>query len=70
MVKRLAMVLALTVSGCISTAGPYVTNLTPGPRGTINVEKCTVKYSSLFGGSVEKGDCATTVIAPNAEASK
>jgi hypothetical protein len=52
----------VTLTGCTSTAGPYVTKITNPGDGNLHVQRCTVEYSTFFGGSVSTGDCETELV--------
>jgi len=48
-------------TGCVSTAGPFVTNISSDGRGGLVVEKCMVTYND-FNSTLENGDCTSTTI--------
>lgn len=55
--KRIFLIaLALSMSSCASTAGPYVTSISSDGDGGLIVEKCMVKYDR-FSAAVSSSDC-------------
>lgn len=48
-------------TGCVSRAGPFVTNISAAGPGTLNVEKCMVEWSYLSE-SMQMGECTTHVV--------
>ena len=48
-------------TGCVSTAGPFVTNISSDGRGGLVVEKCMVTYND-FNSTLENTDCTSTTI--------
>lgn len=56
MKKLLAIIATLTLTGCASNAGPFITNISPDGKGGINVDKCMVKYDRMLA-VVEASDC-------------
>ncbi len=61
MVKRLGFVLAFA-GGCVSSAGPFITNITTPSPGVLRVTRCMVDYSSPMGGAIATGDCSTQTL--------
>lgn len=50
--------LTITITGCTTTAGPFVTNISSDGKGNIMVEKNTVTVNG-FTGTVNSGDHPT-----------
>jgi len=59
--KFLLIVLALVTTGCASTAGPFVTNISSDGRGGVTVEKCMLRYDRMLA-VVENSNCASTSV--------
>lgn len=53
---------AVTMTGCSSKAGPFVTNISSDGRGGLTVEKCMVRLDRTIN-TVESSDCTNTSIA-------
>ena len=51
----------LLLSGCASTAGPFVTNLSNSGDGDLVIEKCMVKFDPWMS-IVNNSDCTNTTI--------
>ena len=51
-------ILTITLTGCTTTAGPFVTNISSDGKGNIMVEKNTVTVNG-FTGTVNSGDHPT-----------
>lgn len=51
----------LVLSGCASTAGPFVTNISNNGDGDLVVEKCMVKFDPWMS-VVNNSDCTSTAI--------
>jgi len=57
------LLLALALSACTSTAGPFVRTVTPLPGGAIRVERCFAQYTQdLFGQEIKTGSCHEEVV--------
>jgi len=56
-----ATAIALLLAGCVSTAGPFVTNISSDGHGGLVVEKCMVSFNE-FTSTVSNGDCTSTTI--------
>lgn len=59
----IAAAASLFMAGC-TTAGPYVTNISSGGNGELNVEKCAVKLNS-FTGTISTTDCTSQSLTVN-----
>lgn len=57
-----AAIIVVFVSGCVSNAGPYVTNISSDGNNGIIVEKCMVRFNSFNNGSVSTGECTSSTI--------
>lgn len=62
--KGFALIVAVVTimiasAGCVSRAGPFVTNVSAGPNGTWAVERCTVEYNPWTGG-IQTGQCTAS----------
>ena len=45
---KIALILTLmTLGGCVSTAGPFITNLSVNQNGVLIAEQCQVKYDNF-----------------------
>lgn len=53
--------LALALAGCVSEAGPFVTDISSDGRGGIVVQKCMVKLQRQIN-TVEASNCTSTDI--------
>ena len=51
----------LMVTGCVSTAGPFVTNISSDGRGGLVIEKAMVEYSQWSDGVTTKNHTTTTI---------
>lgn len=56
------VITAITMTGCSSKAGPFVTNISSDGRGGLVVEKCMVRLDRTIN-TVESSDCTNTSIA-------
>lgn len=57
----IALALALLAPGCVSKAGPYVTDVSADGRGNIHVTKCDVEFNKFFD-TVNEGDCHQSTV--------
>ena len=57
----LACLVVVALIGC-STAGPFVTNISPVGDGKISVEKCMIQYNG-FTGNITMKDCTVQEVA-------
>lgn len=61
--KTTLALMALGLSACTSTAGPFVRTVTPLPGGGIRVERCFVKYTEdMFGREIKTGPCHEEIV--------
>jgi hypothetical protein len=58
----LSILIALGASACVSTAGPFVTNIRLAAPGTLLVSKCEVQYSNWGNGQIDTGTCFTETL--------
>jgi hypothetical protein len=56
----LALVLALSAIGCVSHAGPFVTNVRYDGNGSLIVDRCTADFNS-FTNDISTGDCTEEI---------
>lgn len=57
--KNIITIIAIiALSGC-TTAGPFVTNVSPDGHGGLIVEKCKVNYNGFLG-TIDMGQCMTS----------
>ncbi len=52
---------ALIASGCTTSAGPYVTNISSGGEGKLVIEKCMVELNRFIT-MLSNKDCRSTTI--------
>lgn len=50
------------VTGCASTAGPFVTNVSSAGPGLLRVEKCEVAFSPWGHAHIENGECFVEMV--------
>ena len=62
-ILRVAIVIcaAFLVTGCATTAGPFVTNISSDGRGGLVIEKAMVEYSQWSEGITTKDHTTTTI---------
>ena len=54
---------ALTLSACVSTAGPFITDIRADAQGNLILEKCMVEHEQIGSyGSVQNGTCRTYLL--------
>lgn len=54
----IVLLAALLCSACVTTAGPYVTEVQSLKPDTLSIVKCKVKVTSTpFGTKIEEGEC-------------
>lgn len=51
----------LATTGCVSTAGPFITNVLPAGDGRVSIEKCKVNYNK-FSNTISMGQCDTITV--------
>jgi hypothetical protein len=56
-----ALLLAVMLAGCTSTAGPFITRIQNVGNGNLGVESCYVEFTS-FVNSIETGQCVQYVV--------
>jgi hypothetical protein len=61
----LAVLLALPTIGCVSRAGPFVTNISSAGNGRLYVQRCYVEYSDT-GKEISNQDCREEIVDLNA----
>ena len=53
----------ITLTGCITTAGPFVTNIEADADGNLVIEKCLVEHQSNGNhGSISTGACRSFLL--------
>ena len=64
--RLLATLALLTIAGCVTTAGPFITQIAPAPQpGMLNVTKCMVEYNPWNGGGaggIQTTECQNEVM--------
>ena len=58
----LAILLGLPAIGCVSRAGPFVTNVAYTPDGRLLVDRCYAEYDD-FGKNLSNQDCTREIVA-------
>jgi hypothetical protein len=59
---RVSTLVLVFVTGCTSTAGPFITNISSAGPGRIRVEKCEVEFSVIGYSHIENGACTTETL--------
>ncbi len=59
--SKILLVSLLLLSGCATTAGPFVTNINTNSHGDLTVEKCMVKFDPWMS-TVNNSDCFNVTI--------
>lgn len=49
------------ISGCVTTAGPFVTNVLPAGDGKVSIERCKAKYNSFLN-TLSTGECDSVLV--------
>lgn len=52
----LVLVVVGSCLGCVSRAGPFITNISKSDAGVLVIEKCFAEFNSFLG-SASNGDC-------------
>lgn len=59
---RLLALPILLLTGCVSTAGPFVTNISVAGPGVLRVERCDVEFSPWGYNHIENGECSEELV--------
>ena len=60
-VKCAIVLIALTILGGCTSAGPFITNISSDGRGNLIVEKSRIKYNGFMGTISNEGGTTTTI---------